>query len=272
MGLRPRLRQEVSCLTLANFSVHERVGEIPPARQHLKIHVEQEERKTVLFRTCDVPDLNGLQGYVDSVSSGFCPYIRPSTKMKAMHNTVYTLDEEEGLEASIFYLGLLHTEILRDARFSNPARMAVLSCENLIFRFATEDEVDGKALFAWPHWLLKIHYTEAGVLFGKFWLGEEEASQAGIPIPPPPYHVLSIRSAIIKRDPQFFQKAPELLGDLLESDDDGRDVMKIADLLVSRPTCQWQLDDIHCALEALQRSGLYETMKDRIQREMEAKS
>lgn len=117
-----------------------------------------------------------------------------------------------------------------------------------------------------------IHYTEVGVLFGKFWLGEEEDSKAGIPIPPPPYHILSIRSAIIKRDPKFFQKAPGLLGDLLESDDDGRDVMEISQFLGRRPVCTWTSNDVRDALRVLQDSGMYETMKGKAKKEMEARS
>ncbi len=224
------------------------------------------------FRAHEVPDLNGLRNYIDNIASGFCPYITPSTKASAMHNTTYTLNDKEDLEASIFYMGLLHTEILRDSRFKNPPRVAVLSCDNLIFRFSNEAEIDGKALFAWPHWLLKVHYTEVGVLFGKFWLGEEENSRLGIPIPPPPYHVLSIRSAIVKRDPKFFQKAPDLLGDMLESDDDGRDIMEAVKLLPDRPSNDWQIDNVHHALCILQSSGVYETMKGEAQKKMEAKS
>ena len=224
------------------------------------------------FRANKVPDLYGLETYVESISAGFCPYIGPSTKSNAMRNTVYELDESEGLEASIFYLGFLHTEIMRDARFKDPSRVAVLSCDNLIFRFQSEETVDGRALFAWPHWLLKIHYTEVGVLFGKFWLGEQEESKAGVPIPPPPYHILSVRSAIIKRDPKFFQKAPGLLGDLLESDDDGRDVMGISRLPGLYPTSTWTLENVRNALQVLQDSGIYETMKDKAKKEMEARS
>lgn len=220
------------------------------------------------FRTNEVPGLPGLETYVESISAGFCPYISLSTKSNAMRNSVYALDEKEGLEASIFYLGLLHTEILRDSRLNGQPRVTVFACDNLIFRFNSEDEIDGRALFAWPHWLLKIHYTEVGILFGKFWLGEEENSQAGVPIPPPPYHILSIRSAIVKRDPKFFQKAPNLLGDLLESDDDGRDVAGVSQILKKHPSRMWTTEDVRAALQVLQGSGVYEIMKDKAKKEM----
>ena len=223
------------------------------------------------FRTPNFPDLEGLGSYIASISSGFCPYISPSTNVNAIHNTVYMLDENQGLEASIFYLGLLHTEILRDSRVKSSPGVAVLSCDNLIFRFASEKAVDGKALFAWPHWLLKTHYTEVGVLFGKFWLGEQENSRLGEPIPPPPYHVLSIRSTIIKRDPAFFQKAPGLLGDLLESDDDGRNVVDALSILSDRPSSEWGLNEVFSAFSTLQSSGMYEMMKDEAHKKMEAK-
>ncbi len=218
------------------------------------------------FRSTELPEIDGLSEYVASIAGQFCPFIDPSTRARAMRNSVYELSgEEDQIEAAIFYLGLLHTEILRGTRFASLPRYAVLACENLIFRFENEREIDGKGLFAWPHWILKTTYTTVGILFGKFWLGEQEDSRKGEPIPPPPYHLLSIRSAVVRRDPQFFQKAPGLLGALLESDDNGQDVMGFHHLDVVRPSHGWLQPDVQDALAILIASGFYETIKEAAQ-------
>ena len=221
------------------------------------------------FRSTGIPEIEGLKEYIDSIAGKFCPFIRPSTRAQSMRTSVYELSGVgDRVELSMFYLGLLHTEILRRTRFQAPPRRAVLACENLIFRFDGEDQVDGESLFAWPHWLLKTRYTNVGVMFGKFWLGEEADSRLGQPIPAPPYHILSIRSAVIKRDPQFFHKAPGLLGDLLTSDDDGRDIMGLNELPVALPESEWTATMVQEASQSLLTSGFYETMKEQAAKEL----
>ena len=126
----------------------------------------------------------------------------------------------------MFCIGLLHTENLRRARAEVPLQQRALVCENIIFRFESEDSVDGAELFGWPHWLLKVRYTQAGVLFGKFWKSEEAMSRDSIPIPSPPYHMLSIRGSVKQRDPAFFTKAPELLDTLIAAEDSGQFVFE----------------------------------------------
>ena len=176
------------------------------------------------YRSTSVPGLPGLAAYMDAISAGFCPYLGPSLDRATTWNSVYTLDctTIEEVEQMLFYLGVLHTEILRrswkDAALSNRPFI----CENLFLRFLGEDDCDGGALFSWPHWILKTHYTQTGILFGKFWKGEEAQSRDDRPVPPPPYHMLSIRRTVKPRDPHFFLKAPELLPELADSVDDGR--------------------------------------------------
>lgn len=215
-----------------------------------------------MFRSTTIPEITGLKEYIESIAGSFCPFIPASTRANAMRNSVYQLSGGyDQVEASIFYLGLIHTEMLRRTRQAVSPREAVLACENLIFRFEGEEEVDGKALFAWPHWVLKTEYTSVGVLFGKFWLGEIDTARSGRPIPPPPYHLLSIRSAVKKRDPQFFRKAPELLDDLLESNDDGRDILRFGALPIAQETPDWSHDTVLAAYHSLLASGMYEEVK-----------
>jgi hypothetical protein len=169
------------------------------------------------------------------------------------------------LQEHIFYLGYLHTELLRAKRVESSSSIEkLLLCENLIFRFDAEDTVDGMAMMEWPHWALKLLYTKTGVLFGKFWKGEREVSRSGVPIPPPPYHLLSIRSGIKERDAAFFKKAQFLLEDFTAALDTGVSI-------VPESECAHQLQyyaDVFCRkpthvvavelLSVMQSSGLYE--------------
>jgi hypothetical protein len=76
-----------------------------------------------------------------------------------------------------------------------------------------------------PHWCLKTLYTRAGILFGKFWKGEQGTARDGRPIPEPPVHLLSIRSAVKPLDRRFFAKAPTLLPELEAANDTGQQLL-----------------------------------------------
>ena len=155
-----------------------------------------------VFRSSIVPQLSGFEGYIAEIGNRFCPFLEPSAMRDLTLYSTYELGSGsvEQIQALMFCIGLLHTEILRRARVEVPLQQRPLVCENILFRFASEDCVDGVELFGWPHWLLKVRYTQVGVLFGKFWKGEEAVSRKSVPIPPPPYHMLSIRGAVKPRD------------------------------------------------------------------------
>lgn len=177
-----------------------------------------------VFRSLIVPQLPGLEAYITDIESRFCPFLEPSATKGLTSYSVYELGgwDMKQIQALMFCIGLLHTEILRRSRTNVPLQQRYLVCENIFFRFDIEDSVEGAELFGWPHWLLKVRYTQAGVLFGKFWKGEEAMSRSSIPIPPPPYHMFSIRGAVKQRDPAFFTKAPELLDTLIAAEDNGQ--------------------------------------------------
>lgn len=183
--------------------------------------------RALVFRSAAIPGLPGLQEYLNIISdteTGFCPYASPSMERGGMLHSAYDLTglKPDQIEAALFYLAAFHTELLR-LRWHNCDNRSVrgLLCENLYLTFPTENEVDGAALFAWPHWILKTHYTGMGILFGKFHKGEQESTEHGRPIPPPPVHMMSIRGLIRPRDPAFFGNVPGLLPVLEAANDDG---------------------------------------------------
>lgn len=209
---------------------------------------------------------NDLSEYLSTIGDKFCPFLNPSLLRGCTLFTVYEFPnlETRELQERIFYLGYLHTELLRMARRDTiQVSEKILLCENLIFRFANENTINGKEILDWPHWALKLLYTKTGILFGKFWKGEKELSTSGVPIPKPPYHLLSIRSGVKERDTHFFKKARFLLEDFINATDTGRSVLPescinqpryCAKLFCEKPTPPLA----ETLLLSLMDSGLYE--------------
>lgn len=181
-----------------------------------------------------------IQGYLDSIES-FCPFLRPARRKGVLLWSDYELGENPQRE--LFYLGVVHTEILRRERKGN-----LLLSENLIVRAA----VGGRDLFDWPHWFLKLLYTKMSVMFGKFWEGEMDTARDGRPIPIPPVNFLSIRSAVKPIDKRFF--TGDLVDIHLESEDTGDSVLPIKFEARDR-------DSVLKAVELLTTTGFYETLK-----------
>ena len=179
-----------------------------------------------MFRALDTGH-DDFEKYLDTIGSRFCPFLEPARGNEVLFFSKYTIEETkvETLKQKMFYLSFIHTELLRRARAEEEDKQrANLICENLIFRFPSEDDVDGAELLSIPHWLLKCAYTQVGVLFGKFWKGEQDTAKSGEEITPPPLHFISIRSALKPVDSRFFTKARILENAYRESEDDGRSV------------------------------------------------
>ncbi|MEI3613440.1 DUF6875 domain-containing protein [Pseudogracilibacillus sp. SO30301A] len=179
----------------------------------------------------ELRELNNLEfdQYVKEISKGFCPYIAPSTKKDAIYFYNYELESNsiESINKDIFYISLMHTELFRNDRLSTNKSRALLLCRNIIFNIKDQYlDKKGRELLDIPHWLLKTHYTSKGIMFGKFWKGEEGKSRIGKEIPIPPKYFISIRSTIKSKDPFFFNKAPDLIDDLINSVDDGQQVFE----------------------------------------------
>lgn len=189
-------------------------------------------KEVQIFRATDCKNLPELPEYCTALEE-FCPFIAPAQENKILYFSEYSLlgDDITFLQKQMFNIGLLHTEILRSGRAGQTTTQAkALFCENVLFHISDSVQIEGSNLFSWPHWFLKLLYTEVGVLFGKFWKGEQAKSRDGKDIPAPPYHLLSIRSAIKPIDGRFFTKAPELTLEYSLSSDEGKSIIeKIAD-------------------------------------------
>ncbi|WP_257138292.1 MULTISPECIES: DUF6875 domain-containing protein [Streptomyces] len=152
-----------------------------------------------------------------------CPYLSPSVERGSTTWTVYrAVGSAEAVEAELFHAGARAAEWLRPL-IHRPR--GFLRCENVVLL----GEVPGiphRALLAWPHWALKNLYGPVGIMFGKFYAGEEEDTRAGEPLPAAPVSYLSVRAAIRRRDPRFLRATPDLAAALSQADDDGRDVFE----------------------------------------------
>ncbi|MCZ1011839.1 DUF6875 domain-containing protein [Streptomyces lydicus] len=152
-----------------------------------------------------------------------CPYLAPSLHAGLTRWTVYRADGgAEAVQAELFHAGVQAAEWLRPL-LNRPH--GILRCENIVL----VGEVPGarhRDLLAWPHWVLKNLYGPVGVMFGKFYAGEEEATAAGHRIPAAPASFLPVRAAVRRRDPRFLCATPYLAAALAAADDDGRDVFE----------------------------------------------
>lgn len=171
-----------------------------------------------MFRRNEPGDA-ALDAYCKEIGEEFCPYLLPALKRDCVLFSLYQLEEgdEEKLSETVFYLALIHTELLRAARRAiSDLSARELLCENVLVTAQAARKAD---ILAWPHWLLKLLYTKSKLMFGKFRPGAAEPARSGVSLPLPPYFLLSVRSAIPDRDKTFFTKAPQLSPVLLSAAD-----------------------------------------------------
>ncbi|MCX2185553.1 hypothetical protein KV205_34345 [Streptomyces sp. SKN60] len=174
------------------------------------------EARTARPRSVDIA------GYVERMTA-HCPYLRPSVERGLTTWTVYRPVggvDALAVEAELFHAGARAAEWLRPL-VRRPH--GFLRCENVVVL----GEVPGvrhRDLLAWPHWALKNLYAQVGIMFGKFYAGERETTQAGGRTPAAPVSFLPVRAAIRRRDPRFLHATPGLASALAVADDDGRDV------------------------------------------------
>ncbi len=176
-----------------------------------------------------------LHGFVDDISSQFCPFIAPAQKHQVLSFSDYTADEladagRGDVTAGLLYLGIVHTERLRRRRTalrsSGQFTAASLICDNIVVLGSeTASWRAAKDLVDWPHYLLKSVYSESELMFGKFWTEEVSTSLDGRTIPTTPATFLSIRSAVRLRDPELLREQAEFAAVIREASDDGQDVL-----------------------------------------------
>ena len=217
-----------------------------------------------MYRILEPPALTGYQEYITAISAEFCPFLSPAHARGMVRYSVYhsSANSMEKAQSELFYVGLIHAEILRETRRGATSSSQLLACENVII-IHDDSGFEGEELFSWPHWLLKKEYTGMGVMFGKFWRGETANSRAGNPIPPSPHHMLSIRSAVKPKDPGFFIKAPELLSILAAAVDEGQSsfVGLIDDeMRAILASAGKSYEAVVACIEHLEQTGLYQTL------------
>ncbi|WP_329345872.1 DUF6875 domain-containing protein [Streptomyces microflavus] len=162
-----------------------------------------------------------ITGYVERMTA-HCPYPSPSIERGLTTWTVYRADgSADAVEAELFHAGAQAAERLRPL-IRRPH--GSLRCENVVI-LGEVPGVEHRDLLAWPHWALKNLYGPAGIMFGKFYAGEEENTRAGERIPLAPVSFLPVRAAIRRRDPQFLHATLDLAAALSVADDDGRDLL-----------------------------------------------
>ncbi|WP_024756049.1 DUF6875 domain-containing protein [Streptomyces exfoliatus] len=154
-----------------------------------------------------------------------CPYLAPSLQRGLTSWTVYRVDRDadtDAVEAELFHAGVQAAEWLRPL-IRRP--QGALRCENVVL-LGHLPGVRHRDLMAWPYWALRHLYSPVGIMFGKFYAGEEERTRSGERIPASPVSFLPVRAAVRQRDPQFLHTTPDLASALAEADDDGRDVFE----------------------------------------------
>lgn len=185
------------------------------------------------YKSQEIPSLFGLEQYFNDIADNHCPFARPAFEEKKSLYSLYAIPEGCKKEAfrRLFFTILIHFELLRIQRFNSiKDKKVFLLTENIIFGDLESESL--KYEFDWIHWFMKILYTSKGWVFGKFWLGEELDNKHGIPIPPPPINLFTMRSLLKPNDTRFFDKTPELISDYFNSIDDLSQVIVSQDILL----------------------------------------
>ena len=163
-----------------------------------------------------------MDEYLNAVGDGFCPYIFPALKRGTINSREIIL-ENRNLEVRQFQLlvsCLCATEEFRLQRSQLPYEDRSLLCINMnILNGENAQKQEVKPVIDWVHWILKCQFTKKGVMFGKFWVGEQKLAKNGKPCPIPDRDFISIRSTILPADGRFFSVTPKLMGQVIEHDD-----------------------------------------------------
>ncbi|REK88840.1 hypothetical protein DY245_19090 [Streptomyces inhibens] len=172
------------------------------------------EGRTTEPQTVDITD------YLRAMAA-HCPYLAPSASRGLTGWTVYEIaGNAQAAEAEVFHAGVQAAEWIR-VLTTRPH--GALVCENIVLLGG--DSAAHRELMAWPPWALKHLYGPVGLMFGKFWAGEEHTDR-GRHIPVPPVSFLPVRCAVRPVDPRFLEDTPDLAHSLASAVDDGRDVFR----------------------------------------------
>lgn len=196
-------------------------------------------RKNVVFT-----EVEPFSNYCEQLKD-ICPYLIPSERSGLLFFEKWLPNSSLSnlqLQEELFYLAIELVEELRVER--KKVQNGLLICHNIIFDNIADNQ-NGRSLLKWPHWILKSIYSRVGIMFGKFWFDERSTSRIGLEIPPPPCNFLSIRSAIVSKDPYFLDNTPSILQEMINSIDNGENVLS-----------QFGLNEIN--IDAMKKINLFE--------------
>lgn len=160
-----------------------------------------------------------IDGFL-TASARFCPFIHQARAAGAIRTFTLIQGDAPG------DAGTAHLEPFRDALHeltraflaerSRPGRVpGRLLCYNVLLAGLPEN-TDHASFLGALHWPLKRDYTKAGLMFGKFWPGENSHSPKHRRIMPnAPVPLISIRSAQRRGDGRFFSRSADLLQDYI---------------------------------------------------------
>lgn len=197
------------------------------------------KKKTIYNDTILHPVKKGDKGFFEAYAQRigkekFCPFIEPALDHSLLFKVVKELSQyhfsEQELESEMLYHAILITEKFRATRQKLNDTDAALLCVNIVYQFPREWELKGEKLLAWPHWILKCLYTEASIMFGKFWIREQMTSLYGRSISEPTCNFLSIRSAVKSRDPELLVQQKNIIETLILSEDKNQCPFKVMNL------------------------------------------
>src|SRR5437870_2579402 len=98
----------------------------------------------MLFRSTALQQRPKILEYLQAVGSQFCPFVQPAHLQTVLFVSEYEFHSHsvEDLQAMIFYVGLIHAELLRKERRRQKTRiMHDLFCENAIFYLSSDVDV-----------------------------------------------------------------------------------------------------------------------------------
>ncbi|MTH98173.1 hypothetical protein [Roseibium sp. RKSG952] len=154
--------------------------------------------------------------YALAVARGYCPYLLPSIRQHTCMATCYRLTAAScaDLQEEAFWHCVFHAEQLRVQMAHTSAAEHPALCENVIFELPDSlTPAPGKRGLEWCHWLLKLNYTQTGIMAGEFWPQETERDRRSRPIPVPEHFFISLRPAIKDKDARFFSLSPRQLAE-----------------------------------------------------------
>jgi hypothetical protein len=176
-------------------------------------------------------DLSGpgqFEQYCAEVAKSACPHIYGSIQRDLHYCRLIDMSSIEAdlVEAHLLLAALKYTELFRSIRRAAGPKRFTTPCINLVFQFSPDVAPAARHIFGWPHWICKCLYLKKRIMHGKFWRGEEVASNFGKKIPVPTLDFISIRTSIPTRDKVLLgEQHSRIISDLAAGLEDNESVL-----------------------------------------------